>query len=123
MDDLREEIVRLEDRIEELAGAIESCRKFILAARIAIATGGVLLLALVVGVIEFSPMAMVAALAAVIGGIVLLGSNDSTSREANAALHAAETERAALIGRIDLHVVSGNGGGAPHDAPHTPTLH
>ena len=38
--DPREEIVRLEERIEELAAKIESCRKFILASRIAVASGG-----------------------------------------------------------------------------------
>jgi hypothetical protein len=110
MEDLRDQIVRLEDRIEELAGAIESCRKFMLVSRAAIAAGGVLLIALVIGAVAFSPMAMVAAFAAVIGGIVLLGSNRSTSQQATAALRAAETERAVLIGQIDLQVVgSGNG--------------
>ena len=37
--DPHEEIVRLEEHIEELAAKIESCRKFILAARIAVAGG------------------------------------------------------------------------------------
>jgi hypothetical protein len=42
--DPHEEIVRLEERIvEELAATIESCRKFILASRIAVAGGGLLL--------------------------------------------------------------------------------
>jgi hypothetical protein len=39
-DDPHGEIVRLEERIEELSGKIESCRKFILASRIAAAGGG-----------------------------------------------------------------------------------
>jgi hypothetical protein len=38
-DDPHEEIVRIEEHIEELAAKIESCRKFILAARIAVAGG------------------------------------------------------------------------------------
>ena len=38
--DPHEEIVRLEEQIEELAAKIESCRKFILASRIAVAGGG-----------------------------------------------------------------------------------
>ena len=38
--DPHDEIVRLEAQIEELAARIESCRKFILAARIAMAGGG-----------------------------------------------------------------------------------
>ena len=39
--DPHDEVVRLEERIEDLAEKIESCRKFILASRIAVA-GGVL---------------------------------------------------------------------------------
>jgi hypothetical protein len=123
-DDVRGEIVRLEYRIEELAGTVENCRKFMMASRIAIAAGAVLLAVLVFGLIAFSPMAMVAAFAAVIGGIVLLGSNRSTSEQANAALQTAEAQRAALIGEIDLRVVSGgNGAWATHDALRPPTVH
>ena len=43
----REEIARLEERIEELDAKIESCRKFAAAARFAMALGGVLLVGLV----------------------------------------------------------------------------
>ena len=42
-DDPHGEIVRLEEHIEELAAKIESCRKFILASRIAMAGGGIVL--------------------------------------------------------------------------------
>lgn len=121
MDEARDRIVRLEERIEELAAAIESCRKFMLAARAAIAAGAVLLIALAFGLVTFSPMAMVAAFAAVLGGIVLLGSNSSTSDQANAELRAAEAERAALIGEIDLQVVGGDDWRRAPAAP--PTLH
>ena len=38
--DPHEEIVRLEEHVEELAAKIESCNKFILASRIAVAGGG-----------------------------------------------------------------------------------
>ncbi len=120
-EELREEIERLEDRIEALAGSIESCRKFILASRVAIGAGGILLVALVIGAIGFDPLAMVAGLAAVLGGIVLLGSNNSTLQQAAAALKVAEAERAQLIGSIDLRVV--NGGGAIWDVPGSRTLH
>ena len=50
--DPHEEIVRLEEHIEGLAAKIESCRKFILAARIAVAGGGLTLAAMPVGVIR-----------------------------------------------------------------------
>ena len=47
--DLRNEIVRLEARIEQLAGVIESCRKIIAVSRAAIVVGAILLLAITTG--------------------------------------------------------------------------
>jgi uncharacterized protein YhaN len=103
--DLRREITRLEDDIEALSVTIENCRKFTLAARVAVMLGGVLLLALLSGLIRFDPMLLVAAIAAVLGGIVLSGSNRTTAENAKAELAAAEEKRAALIGGIPLRVV------------------
>jgi hypothetical protein len=103
--DLHEEISRLELRIERLANTIERCRKIVLVAKIAIAVGGVLMLALLLGAIRFNPVAMIAAMTLAIGGIVVFGSNTSTSKQAAADLNAAEMLRAELIGRIDLRVV------------------
>jgi hypothetical protein len=51
-DDQRTEIVRLEAQIDELEATVESCRKFILAGRIAIASGGVILIAILIGGIQ-----------------------------------------------------------------------
>ena len=64
--------------IEELDAKIESCRKFILASRIAMAAGGIVLAAMLVGAIRFDPGTMAAAVAAFLGGIVVWGSNRST---------------------------------------------
>jgi hypothetical protein len=105
--DPRAEIERLEARIDELSAKIESCGKFRLVARIAIAAGATLLIALMARAIAFDPTVMGAAIAALLCGIVLLGSNRSTEEEASVQLAAAETERAALIGRIELRVVGG----------------
>jgi hypothetical protein len=109
--DPHDEIVRLEARIEQLQAKIESCRKFILIARVAVGLGGALLLALMLGAIRFDPLAMTASIAAVLCGIVLGGSNSSTAKEAAADLAAADAQRAALIGALQLRVVS--------DAPRT----
>jgi hypothetical protein len=103
--DPHDEIVRLEAHIEELAAKIENCRKFILASRIVMAGGGIVLAAMFVGAIRFDPAAMAAAVAALLGGIVVWGSNDSTAREAAKESAAAEADRAALIEMIDLHVI------------------
>ena len=107
------EIVRLESRIEQLEAQIESCRKFILLARVAVGLGGALLAALMLGAIRFDPLALTASIVAVLCGIVLGGSNSSTAREAAAALAAAEAERAALIGAIPLRIISDRDDAAP----------
>jgi hypothetical protein len=104
--DPREEIVRLEAQIEELAAKIESCRKFILAARIATWGGGIVLAAMLVGAIRADPATMAGAAAAVLGGIVVWGSNNSTAKEARKEMAAAEAKRAALIETIDLRAIS-----------------
>jgi hypothetical protein len=106
-----QQIARLEARIEELAEAIESCRKIILISKGAIAIGGLLIVIAVLGVIRLDPMVTIASIAAIIGGIVVYGSNASTADQATAAMQAAEAHRAELIGRIDLRVVGGGDGG------------
>ncbi len=104
--DPHDEIVRLEARIEQLVARIENCRKFITAARIAVAAGGVVLAAIVFGAIRFDAEVMMAAIAALLGGIVMWGSNASTAQEAAVAIVAAEAERAALIGQLDLRAIA-----------------
>jgi hypothetical protein len=108
--DPRNEIERLEVEIDELAAKIESCRKFILAGRIAVAAGGMALITTLVGGIQFNPSVVGIAAAAVLGGIVAAGSNRSTAIEAAHELTAAEAKRAALIEQIDLRLVSNRDG-------------
>ncbi len=103
--DPRDQIARLESRLEELAEALARCRKIKLISQIAIAGGGIWLLAVTIGVIGFDPMAMMAAISGVIGGTVMYGSNTTTSREIDAAMKEAEALRAELIGRLELRVV------------------
>ena len=101
------EIERLEARIEELAAQLESCRKFALAARVAIAAGR--------GCAggdhdrrdplrvhwRSSPRSPPCSAASCVSG-----SNRSTAQEAAAQMAAAERDRAALIGMIELRVVA-----------------
>ena len=108
----RDEIVRLEEEIDELAARIESCRKFILAGRILVIGGGAVLVAILIGALQFNPSVMAVAVAAVLGGIVAAGSSHSTAKEATHELTAAEAKRTALIEQIDLRLVS------EHDDPY-----
>lgn len=104
--DPRDAIVRLEAHIEDLAAKIENCRKFILAAQIATWGGGIVLAAMLIGAIRTDPAVMAGAAAAVLGGIVVWGSNRSTAQEARKDMAAAEAKRAALIETIDLRAIS-----------------
>jgi len=104
--DPRTQILRLEDEIEELTEVLERCRKIILTSQIAVAAGGIWLLTLTIGIIRFDSVAMIGAIAVVIGGTVVFGSNASTSKQTAVAIKTAEALRAELIGKINLRVVT-----------------
>jgi len=104
-DDPTDEISLIEERLEELAEVSERCRKIILFSKAAIAGGAALLLVMILGLFGSSQVAALGSIAAVLGGIVSLGSNVSTLRQTQDAISAAEALRSDLIGRIDLRVV------------------
>jgi hypothetical protein len=104
-DDPTDEISLIEERLEELAEVSERCRKIILVSKAAIAAGAALLLVMMLGLFGSSQTAAIGSIAAVLGGIVSLGSNVSTLRQTSDAISAAEMLRSDLISRIDLRVV------------------
>lgn len=104
----RDEIAQLEARIENLAAKLENCRKVSVAARITVGAGIAFFLAGLIGFFRFDITVLLTALTAVIGGLVLLGSNSSTANETADEMTKAEAERAALISSIGLRVVGGN---------------
>lgn len=104
-DDPSEEISRIEARLEHLAEVAERCRKIILFSKAAIASGAALLLVMLLGLLGSNQIVAIGSMAAVLGGIVSLGSNVSTLQQTTAAISAAELLRSDLIGRIDLRVV------------------
>src|ERR1700684_673616 len=108
-EDPADEISDIEARIEALAEIAERCRKFILASKIAIAGGFVLLLAAIFGLFGAGQVTALGSIALVLGGIVSLGSNLGTLQQTEAAISDAEAIRRDLIGGIGLRLV--------HDAP------
>jgi hypothetical protein len=104
--DPHDEIERLETRIEDINSRLESCRKFILVARIALVGGAALLAAILLGTIAFDQRLLLAAIAALLGGIVLWGTNRSTADEAAGELAKTEAVRAALIESLQLRIVA-----------------
>ena len=105
-DDPTDDISLIEERLERLAEIAERCRKIILFSKAAIAGGFVLLLVVMLGLFGSSQVAALGSIAAVLGGIVSLGSNVSTLQQTEAAMSAAEVLRSDLISRIDPRVVS-----------------
>ena len=103
--DLHEQILHIEAYIEELTAFMQSCRKIILISKAAIAAGGTLILAIIMGAVGFDPTVMIGAIAAIIGGTVVFGSNTSTLKQTTTAMKAAEAHRAELISKMDLRVV------------------
>jgi len=103
--DLHEQILHTEAHIEELTDIIERCRKIILISKAAIAAGGTLILAIIIGAVGFDPTVLIGSLAAVIGGTVVFGSNASTLKQTMTDMKAAEAHRTELIDRMDLRVV------------------
>lgn len=101
----KDAVSQIEHQIERLAEIAERCRKFILASKIAIGSGAILLLITILGLLGIGQTAALGSIALVLGGIVSLGSNISTLRQAEDSIRAAEALRAQLISRIDLRVV------------------
>jgi hypothetical protein len=105
MDEKTSDIARVEEHIEALHDAIVHCRKVALAAKVMIATGGLWLACTLFGIVDFVPLMLIAAIAAVIGGIVLAGSNATTWTQKEDQLERSEALRAQMIGQIDMRVV------------------
>jgi len=100
-----DDIARIEERIEELREGIARCRKLSVAAKFAIGAGAVWIVLTLLWLVPYVPFTVIGAMASIIGGIVLLGSNSTTWTETEAALAASEAMRAEWIGRKDMRVV------------------
>lgn len=103
--DLRDDIARLEERIERLRETRERCRKISLVAKIAIYVSGLWLILTLTALMPFAAVPFFAALAAAIGGTVLLGSNKTTWEETEEELRKAQATRDQFIGRLELRTV------------------
>ena len=107
------DIALIEARIETLHEAIARCRKISLAAKVAIVVGAAWLALTIVGLVPFVPTLLFGSLAALIGGVVLAGSNSTTWQQTDDALAASEAMRRELIEKLELRVIDDN----------VPTLH
>jgi hypothetical protein len=102
-----DQMALVEARLEHLAEVAERCRKIILASKLAIAAGAVLLVVMLLGLIGANDNAAIGSIAVILGGIVSLGSNISTLRQTEDAIDDAETLRSDMIDRKHLRLVGG----------------
>jgi hypothetical protein len=100
-----DEISRIEAQLVELAEVSARCRRIILVSKAAITGGVALPILMMLGIFGSNQVAVIGSIAAVLGGIVLFGSNVSTLRQTMTAISATEAFRSDLISRIDLRVV------------------
>jgi hypothetical protein len=107
--DLRDQIAQLEADIEQLDDTLERCRKAMLFSKLAMGAGAICILAYILDAARPAPMVMVAAIAAVIGGMVVYGSNHSTSNQAAKAMNGAERLKSELIDRLNFRTVRERG--------------
>ncbi|MES2196553.1 MAG: hypothetical protein V4517_19200 [Pseudomonadota bacterium] len=105
-DNPTDQISRIEAQLEQLAAVAEQCRKIILVSKAAIAAGAAMLFVMVLGLFGSGPALALGSIAAMLGGIVALGSNVSTLQQTMDAIGAAERLRSELISAIDLRVVA-----------------
>jgi hypothetical protein len=103
------DIARLEEHIEALRESLVRCRKIALAAKLTIAAGAGVLAVTLLGLVPFITAPVLAAMAAVIGGIVLAGSNSTTWKQTEARLHNSEAHRAEMIGQLEMKTVGDEG--------------
>ncbi|MBV9290432.1 MAG: hypothetical protein JO288_21885 [Hyphomicrobiales bacterium] len=106
-----ERIEDLEARIEDLGEAIARSRRLGRAGRAAAIAGPALLVCLVFGVLDLTPVRMIAAIALGLGGLVLMGSSRASTDQLEQSLRRAESERRAAIDALDLIEVERGAGG------------
>ena len=100
-------IEELEARIEELREAIARSRRLRLAGRASAIAGPALLVCLILGVLDFTPVRMIAAIALGLGGLVLMGSSRASTDELERSLRRAESERRVAIDALELIEIGG----------------
>jgi hypothetical protein len=101
-DDVRERIYRLEAEIEHFAKVAEGCRKIILVSKIVVSLGAATLLVTLFGLLRFDQLAFMGSIAAILGGIVGVGSNTTTRNQAQERVRTAERLRSELIDQLEL---------------------
>jgi len=102
-----DEIEELELRIEELREAIRRSRRLVWAGQVCTVVGPALLLCLIIGLLRFTPTAMIVGIALGVGGVVLMGSSKASTEELELSLRRTEATRSAAIDALELVEIGG----------------
>ena len=102
MSELQAQVADLETKIEELSLAVEHCRKIEVIAKSLTTVGGALALGAIVEAFGLGPTALLTGIAAVLGGLALMGSNRRTLDDTTTSIRAHEAQRAELIDTLPL---------------------
>ena len=97
-----EQIERLEARIDELREVIRRSRRLVVAGRACAFAGAALLICLVLGLATVTPVQMTVGIAVGLGGLVLMGSSVSSTRQLELSLKQTEDERNAAIDALEF---------------------
>ncbi|HEY4924789.1 MAG TPA: hypothetical protein VII20_10275 [Roseiarcus sp.] len=97
-----EQIERLEAQIDELREAIRRSRRLVVAGRACASAGAALLICLVLGLTTVTPVQMIVGIAVGLGGLVLMGSSVSSTRQLELSLKQTEDERNAAIDALEF---------------------
>ena len=102
MHEPQDQIATLEAEIESLSDRAERCRKIILLAKLGALAGGLGLVSLFAGLFQSSPVLLIASVTALLGGIALAGSSQSTLDVLGRSIEKREVLRAQIGGRLRL---------------------
>jgi hypothetical protein len=102
-----DEIEELELRIEELREAIRRSGRLMLAGQSCAVIGPALLLCLLIGLLSYTPTAMIIGIALGVGGVVLMGSSKASTEELELSLKRTEAARSAAIDALELVEIGG----------------
>jgi hypothetical protein len=105
MHDYYDQIAALEAEMESLSEKAERCRKIIVLGKVGAIAGGLVLIALSVGLFRSNAVLLVASITASLGGIALAGSSQSTLEGLVASLKQRERLRTEIIDRLKLRTV------------------
>ncbi len=97
MPQLHEQITQLEEEIEALTESAERCKRVHLAAKGLVTIGAFIAAVALTGAFGPGSSALLLGMAAILGGIALLGSNRRTHHDLRAAIEAKAARRSELI--------------------------